>query len=495
MLRWFRQSRWISPRFGMMSTVVGMLLFISAAGWWKFHRDLYVEERDAIRKLNEAVGKFTVHRSAPNLPWTAVDDELANGIPWNAPLLPPIDRISFDSDVPREARDVVLALPRLTSFSRLNSSPGVSPVAFDFEGYLGRPLPELPPATLAYDAVDAPFPEGEPVDAAEADRVASAIREAWSRDLAPRRFLHFSSGRHVSGMAMGLSFGTHVHIVEPDRRFHFDFSDERRLNPERVIILSDGDCYDVENVIPTWRKQSRHTGMSVVQDDEVFRRYPQDDFPYLAVDFDGYRLVSQTISEMPEFRLERVERIDDVRYRVDFVPFAVPRPEGWDSVFSADPRVEEWTCVLRSDLDWAPEESRIVEALQRVPSMTPIKYVRRLVQRYGSERDPHLLTERHVMQGIEGLTGFVEGGRVHYRYARERDPEYAERIFDPLSLDPEPWPEPRKLPWLRWYRVTTFLAIVLGLYLLGRRLMRRMPSLIRDDRRELPDPGNVEADR
>ena len=376
------------PRFGTAWLFVAMLLFISAAGWWKFHRDLYVEERDAVRRLNEAGGKVTVHRSSSSPTWTAVDEE-PDAIPWNAPLLPPIDRISVESDVPREARDVVLALPRLTSFSRLNSNTVVSPivvspVVFDFEAYLGRPLPELPPETLEYDAVDAPFPEGEPVDAAEADRVASAIREAWSRDPAPPRYLLFCRGRDVSGRPFGFSAGTHVHVVEPDRRFHFTLADEQRYNPECAIILSDGVCYGIENIAPSWQKQSRETGISVSHIDETMRRYPEEDFPYLAVDFNAFRLVTQAIAAMQELKLKRVARIDDVRYRVDFEPFVVPlrQGEGWDHVYTADPRVEAWTCVLRSDLGWAPEESKIVQALQYAPATRPTKYVRRIVQRY-----------------------------------------------------------------------------------------------------------------
>lgn len=57
-----RLAGFLVPRFGVAWLLVAMLFLISAAGWWKFHRDLYVEEQAAVEVVKRSWAKIAVHR-------------------------------------------------------------------------------------------------------------------------------------------------------------------------------------------------------------------------------------------------------------------------------------------------------------------------------------------------------------------------------------------------------------------------------------------------
>src|SRR5687768_14648294 len=91
-------------RFGTLSLFATMLLVVSAAGWWKFHRDLYVEEIMVLAELKKeaggvyfdrlAQGEIVVTRS------TQIDDE----IPWDAPWINPVSMIWVQGEASESTR-------------------------------------------------------------------------------------------------------------------------------------------------------------------------------------------------------------------------------------------------------------------------------------------------------------------------------------------------------------------------------------------------------
>jgi hypothetical protein len=217
-----------------------------------------------------------------------------------------------------------------------------------------------------------------------------------------------------------------------------------------------------------WRRRSRSADLQ--RNGHGFRSFPDDPFPYLAPDFGGFSTVTRAIEAMPRFEFDRIAKFDDVRYRVDFKPFAAP-PEGREAIVHVlDPQVTEWSLVLRSDLNWVPEESKIVQQIQQRHWKSPKRYERQISQRFRREGNHVLLTERTIRSnyGIPPDSPAASPLSNHL-YAYDIDPEYDERIFDPSSLDPDAWLARRELPWLRWYRVTFLLGCGLAVALLARR--------------------------
>lgn len=468
-----RRRRFPVPRFGIGWIFVGMLLVISAAGWWKFHRDLYVEEVEVVRSLRKHAGKVTVRRSdLADFPPPAEED-FDRDIPWSAPLSPPIRRIYVEGELPSDVRSAVARLPRLKTLgiepSRISGVVRIVGTSepLDFETHLGRSLPEFPEPTLSAESESTPLPEGEEVDAEEAARIAAAIYAAWrNENVAPDRFLVVSRSTPIVG---GTGAEDVVHLVEPERRYHF----YERQGFQRAVHLSEEVRHDLWRQGGAWRRDSRDSEAGVERDDEVFRRFPYDEFPYLAPDFFGFLMIARAVDAMPRFDFARVAKIDDVRYRVDFRPFAAPRSERDAGSNLIDPQVTEWNFVLRSDLDWAPEESTIVQSIQQSSWNVPKQHERRSSQRYRREGEHVLLTER-ISRDSSGPPGSLKASELaHHLYAYEMNPEYDERIYDPLSLDSDAWPDRRELPWLRWYRVTFLLGCGLAMALVSRRTMSK----------------------
>jgi hypothetical protein len=467
-----RRLRLLVPRFGPGWLFVGMLFLISAAGWWKFHRDLYVEEVEVIRALRNHADIVTVRRAGDVELRPAQEEDFDGAVPWNAPLLPRVERISVEGELTKELRDGVTALPRVKSiFLRPSRAEEIEraaepsePIEFDFEANLNRSLPESPPAALAIDSVSNPLPDGEVVSDAEAARIAAAIYRAWrDEEAVPPSFLVVSRN---SSLVDSTEFELETNIVEPDRRYFFCDRDWF----QQAAILSDGVSYSFfRNHGDPWRCQSRDAEAEIRRNDEVVRRFPDDSFPYIATDFFGFLTVERALRAMPRFEFARVAKVDDVRYRVDFSPFAAARDERDAQSNLIDPQVTEWSLVLRSDLSWAPEESKMVQRIHQTSWKVPKTYERQISQRFQRHGGYVLLTERAVRGGGGPAGSSIGTPFSSHLYAYDIDPEYDERIFDPTSLDPDAWLARREPPWLRWYRVTFLLGCGLAVVLLARR--------------------------
>lgn len=475
-----RRRGLLVPRFGIGWLFVGMLLLISAAGWWKFHRDLYVEEIEVLQALRNSARSVRGGRPLTfDVPLTEeiIDDE----IPWNAPLLPAIERLYIEGDIPKEVRDAAARLPRLKFMliepERVNGArlaPVIQP-PFDFAAHLARALPESPESTLSVESVSTPLPDGEPVDADDAERIADAIYDAWrDEDATPSRSLVVTRSVSLSGPTKSQ---TVVRVIEPGRGFRFLDQDGVQQASEYSNGVKNGLSRGFGG---TWRRQSRYTDVEGNRD--LYRAFPDEPFPYLASDFNGFSTVTRAIEAMPRFEFERIAKIDDVRYRVDFKPFAAPMNEDETLINAFAPRVTEWSLVLRCDLDWAPEDSKMVQQIQQRSWKAPKKYERQISQRFQREGNYVLLTERTVRSG-EGPPDTPIGSPLsNHLYAYDIDPEYDERIFDSSSLDPEAWPDRRELPWAPWHAVTFLLSCGLAVALVARRAASsRTPSTATDD--------------
>lgn len=460
------------PRFGTGWLFVAMLLLISVAGWWKFHRDLYVEEVEVIRSLRSSAGKVVVRRAGSIDVRPAEEEDFDGGIPWNAPLLPRVEVLSVEGELKKELRNEAARLPRVKSTALRPSPPSAgvrvvqTPGQFDFEAHLNRSLPESPPVTLSIESVSKPLPDGEPVDADEAARISDAIYDAWrDEDAIPSRA--FVVCRSVSLQGPPES-ELEVNIVQPNRRLFFCDRDWF----QQAAIQSDGISHNYfRNLTDAWSIRGRDAEADVQRHDEVYRRLPDDPFPYIAPDFYGAQTVQRAITAMPQFEFERIAKVDDVRYRIDFRPFAAGRNER-DLQFNViDPQVTEWSLVLRSDLNWVPEESKMIQRIQQTSWNAPKNNERQISQRFRRDGGYVMLTERAV-RGGGGPPGCSIGSPFSlHLYASEINPEFDERIFDPSSLDQDAWPARRELPWLRWYRVTFLLGCGLAVALVGRRIM------------------------
>lgn len=484
-----RLARWITPRFGLRWVFVGMLFLISAAGWWKFHRDLYVEEVAAIEGLLRSGAKVSAQRiDLPNFFPGADKPDLR--VPWNAPLLEPFYVIQVDGDPSVEVRDAVLKLPGLRTYresvlpyreySRTENGDDNAAI----ETLLGRPLPALPEAKLSLDVLDEPLPEGTEVEAAEAENIAEQIRTAWRNpDANPPRRLVVSDTTTLGGTpSIGSGDPVRVDLFDAERGFRH--TRDRDDGAEDVWLAIDDSTFGHVRLKNGWKRHIHRVAKAGERaESRVFRVYADEDYPYAAADFSDYS-VGRRLRESDEpYRFERIARIDDVRYRVDFLPFEIP-PEkiGKMLVMGTISDVDEMSCVLRSDLDWVPEASRIVDASP--PGGTSAwRRERTLVQRF--RRTGGFVTIEERLTRDTEATGAVAGaignrGTLRTLYVTELDPQFDERIFDPKTLDPEPWPARRELPWLRWYRVTFLLACGLTILSIGQRFWPRRATPTED---------------
>lgn len=456
-----------------------MLLVVSAAGWWTFHRDLYVEEREVVEALKSSGQKVAFHHVDRRFFTMASEDE-GTEIPWNAPLLEPIRMIYVDGAPSTEARDAALRLPQLTAYGQA-SLPGST--AKDnwrgIEALLRRPLPELPEHALDSARLELPLPEGSPLSESRAKQIAESIQAAWQNPDAvpPRRLVvrETSSEDSITTALPWRDLTVRVDVLEPGRGFSHSVYEGVAADETAALLLDDEVFWFRRSGANPWHRTSRRLHGGDLLETTLFRRSPDDEFPYVAADFSGDGIVGRWMADVaPRYEIQQVAKVDDVRYRVDFAPFDVPFDEVRDRGSLGKPRIEQWSLVLRSDLDWAPEESRMVQSkiVQDRPNALE-RSERRMAQRFVRVGDYVVLSERVASEERLGAPVLGPPDVTHSRYVTELDPEFDERVFDPLALDPEPWPERRELPWLRWYRVTFAIGCGLGLFLVGRKLSLR----------------------
>lgn len=486
-----RLARLLVPRFGTAWLFVGMLLLISAAGWWKFHRDLYVEEVEVLQKLRADGLSVIVRREDSG--WASTPEDEA-AIPWSAALLGPLQSLSIQGKPTTKQRNLALSLPRLSSYGegptqeqysqelrRMLQEPRPDP--FDVGTFLGTELPQFEEYEIEEERLETPLPNGEPVSERETARIAETVFSAWRRsDAHPERYLERSeSVDHDDQVVREIRFRS------GERAFDHDIG-TNRVDEEAIYVLEDGVEFLYLGRGGDWKRRRRKLNTNFADFAALHHYFPHDAFPYHGLNLLNAECVLQTFDAMPRYELERVEKVDDVRYRVDFAPFAVDRIEDPDrSPFAANPKVLSWQCVLRSDLDWAPEEVRYVQQFQFQKQTKVSTRERRMVQRFRREGDKVLLVERLVQDdsvrseaellaakrllGAEAALAFPPPRRSKMRYATNLEPAVRDRAFDPLSLDPEPWPARRELTWLRWYRVTFLFGCGLAVTLVGRRFM------------------------
>lgn len=448
-------------RFGTLSLFAAMLLVVSGAGWWKFHWNLYVEEVDArTALLREGLTVSTERRDGG---WIAPPDDEA-AIPWYAPLMAPLEHVSVTGTPSKELRDVVLKLPRLKTYGErpsweaLVAQPWMEAVdETEWEDLLGRPLPAFDEPRLEISRLDAPLPSGTPVDDAESDRIAHAIYAAWTNpDATPARSLSVSEG------FLGVRL---VRLSDGARQFVF----QAPGNSQLISCDVDGTSFSYERRGAEWKRTTRISEPDFVLFQKALSNFHGDQFPFHTLAVDRMPFVVRTFEALPRYEIERVEKIDETRYRVDFAPFTAKLDEETQEagMYQSPPRVERWACVLNSDLQWTPEETLLIQAADGTFDNVdnPVRVERRVAQRLRKEKDYVVLVERNVRTR-------VLGGAVRelcaVDYATEIDPAFSEKVFDPATLDPEVWPDPRPLPFWRWYRVTFAVSVAIFALLIGR---------------------------
>lgn len=470
-----RLARALVPRFGILGMAAAMLLVVSGAGWWTFHRDLYVEEREVVERALRAGASLRIDEADY---W--IEGESSDGpIPWDAPLRPPIEFVRSDGDLPVAVRDEFLRLPRLKNYFDNPDRPtalawGSQTPTQELLERIDFALPCLPEPTIDEASLAAPLPDGPDLDAAETRAIADALFAAWN---APRptdeRMLIVSRYGLDHQTTADASPHVRVHWLEERRLFQYEAVTHGMAPDQEIATVDQGIKRTVQSAEGGWAKFGRESETDFELQRDFMRSFPYDDYPYHATEFEYLLETDRAIRNMPRFDLLRAAKIDDVRYRVEFAPFSIPRAKHEMKTHATDSSIDRWVVVVRSDLNWVPEEFELqasVDFLHWLPGKYqpgPVPLSRRGSQRFRKEGDQVVLVER-LFQYHENA---VPQGVWRGLYAVQRNPELnVDPLFDPDHFDPEPWPERRELPWLRWYRVTFALGCGIMLFLVGRRV-------------------------
>jgi hypothetical protein len=334
------------------------------------------------------------------------------------------------------------------------------------EALLGRALPRFRPPTLHAESLERPLPEGDELDRARTAEIAEAIRMAWQRDrpVYPKRMVVEKTADEISGTRKELN----VQIWEPDRLLTYV---DMRSQPA-ILAVSDDVQRDQYSFDGAWRRTIRGNRSAAIETGDARRGYPSEDYPYLGVDFHSSSVVSDAVLESERLEIVRAAKIDDVRYRVDFAPFHAPEAPS-DVEQRIEATVISWSAMLRSDLNWAPEELRLTEDIfypairnsvgkRRIPE----RHERRATQRFERSDEYVMLVERLSEETDFRTRPIVTRERT--LVTTEFNPGYNEAAFDPRTLDPVVWPGRRPLPFWRWYRVTFSIGLATFAFLIGR---------------------------
>ncbi|HEV7281880.1 MAG TPA: hypothetical protein VGN57_16890 [Pirellulaceae bacterium] len=458
-------NRLFRATFLPLLALAGLALLASGVvSWWSFHRALFVEELAAIEALAGTDGVVEFRRQGEPAPREFdARKPFREAVPWSVPFAGRVElvkgtRRGFDDLPPKAIRDRLLRLPGLRGYLDAEVSyeygwfPEIEQPAEDLP--VGRPLPELPRATLTFENLSEPFPEGEALPADEARALARQIETAWREETSDRprlERLERTSGSRKSGYEQK---SWRLVLDEGPRRIEFGSSGvPRRLHwgSAHLFLRTQEALYAAKSVPDGWRFDA------VCDADlpEAKRRdlpeahQPQlEDPAWFASDpheFSIFYFRGRAVELLgPDAaNVERIERLDDDRLRLRTRPWQ--DPEDVDLTVRLD-------VIVRRDLDFGIERFQAI-ADQGSP-WTTYAGVQRLARSGGETVVTETLRTDWFAQepeasdaGIVSIDGFERE-----RIATEFDPVYSASVFDPRKYEPG-LPPRRDLPVVRPYRV------------------------------------------
>ncbi|HEV7283146.1 MAG TPA: hypothetical protein VGN57_23270 [Pirellulaceae bacterium] len=470
MLRFFVRR---IPRFGFVTLFAAMLLFVSVAGWAKWHLDLWREEEALLAELAEAGVGVTYKRSWADY----VETKPKPGTPpptvafWSpiVPFVSRIEQLHFQDPAPVRYLERAAALPYVENFGGDGGS--LTLAAMPLEAIVAKAGLEFPPLTRPTLATSVePLASGPPMTDDEAERALDLLaRQRRVRQPAPTRGVahnvHSIPGslRRFYARDDGIRFAAYDGV----------FGITRPESHESFVIESGG-----------FRQDSRLTVRELTE--EMFARESPpliafDERTYFEKNLEQYGIEAQFLAALDAPEEVRVERIDERRVRFDLPPIVrkFPGADCEDSV--------QISLVARTDLDealeaWDMRASRTTGAATPA-NLPPIAsaFYRGTLRR---EQD-WIVAEEWVADWLAGpATPVVPGFPTHLVVARDAgvarydlSPDLDLSHVTPELYDAKMLPPRRKLPWLRWYRVTFGLSLALLGWVAFRRLAaRKLPA-------------------
>lgn len=520
-------------RVGFFPLLIALGVAALAAGyfeWKRFFGDLYLEEMQAIEAA-VATGAEVEYRRAGeprnrvasrSTGWQGqvVDsawDRERTTVPGNAPFLGRVESIKLREQrymglpLPTEdARDGMLRLPGLKSFEGrcddVDPSGSDSPpsVPRDVEQALGHTLPELPERTLTLRETEAPLPDGDPLDPPAREALAAEIAKRWKQARPLGSYIARAEHRPsdsprerivVTEIVDGDRFVSRIDsesLLNDSLRLAIWSRDVSKFGPLLLRDATRAFVFNKEN--GAWRRSAtldRATGLSVL---DAARFAPKllslRALPRLSGEGDRFGLRRPLSLDEENLLGENganvvaIERVDDVRLRLDLAP---QEAKAWDGLVG---RIE---MIVREDLDFAVErfDVRLQPSEEDSQGYRLVISVARRLARAGEAiyAQETLRSDRVYLLKLdpnEPQRGSDNSERT--LTAIVTAPEIPSAVFDPLAYDPTAWPEPRELPAIRSYRMLWSLGA--GLIAVGAigplflRLGSRRPARVSDEVQE-----------
>ncbi|HEV7283147.1 MAG TPA: hypothetical protein VGN57_23275 [Pirellulaceae bacterium] len=441
------------PRFGFVTLFAAMLLFVSVAGWAKWHLDLWQEEEALLEDLAKAGvdysysrGSGVVFETKPGWkqPWSVWH--------WTPPMLSRIDSIYLFGTAPRELMERAATLPYvrtanlgspLTIAATMPAEDiarklGIEPGAFDVQG-VESGMMELP--------------HGEPVEASEAATHLSRTLESWDRSAkAPTRGAADTFVVLPWPVRIIQARGEEIRFVANDGSFAI----WTPASNEAFVQTQSGfeQIHRLEDPEQTQDLFARASPQMIAFDPKVA----------LKENLEKYGIEKRFQTLLREPNPARVERIGEATYRIDLPTIVVDYPAAnCEDAYSI-------TQVVRSDLDWTLEAWDVqgvrTQGSATPPGLPPIASAsyRGKLRREGD----WIVAEEWVSDWLSHLPAAAPGqpptlapyrraGLARYDFTSEVDLSHV----TPERLGARMLPPRRELPWLRWYRVTFGLSLAL----------------------------------
>lgn len=470
-----------TPQFGLLTLFAAMLLFVSAAGWFRFQYQLYQEEEEVLAAGAAEGYQVIAHRHG------LVSFE---GEPFYQHWLgvPYFDRIrtlgvsdpKYVFGAPGPAPDFVeraASLPFLEAFQCGFS--GILPQRYPQDA----PIPAPPrPEAPAID-VEEPLATGERLDGVEADELFREWRAAWS---SPSTMPYGTQRIRQAGAQYGHLNGMPPEYFCDDQFVAYGpggsmYGSGGFLNLTNAEARSDFHMIDGRFI-----EQSRHAGEFADyyfgERAAGFRQHAtgRASLEFALQELQAMELKAEFVAPTTVLHGKRAYRVNGDRCRIDFAPIVMLRDDGTTrdelSLSAVFMDVDDYPleafdlAVSRTDSTGAVPPSEMLFRWRGALSRHADRY---LVDAFASDlpmanrASPSLPLQHHI-----------ETKSIAYDLTPPPD-----SAFDPSSWNAIEFPDPRPLPFWRWYRATFAISVALFAYLALRRLagyfgrLRSDPSL------------------
>lgn len=422
-------------RFSLLSVFAAMLLLVSAAGWARFQAELYREEIDLLAALDAAGVRSTWGRTS-DLDFSVPAQEATGTRPF---LAARIDWLGFEGPAPDELRDRAARLPCLRSLGLRRIGAGVA--ASSSTALVDIAVPTLPSWSIDASAVDTPMTTGEPLSRDQIAIVFDELRENWAAKAEPIE--RYVAQFEVQGSDFEpLPGGTVVWIHDRDSSACFGgpcFTLERAGRVDRF----DWDGADWTEV---WRYPAGYGPSG-----DLISHFPAKS---RAVPYGGPgEPIEAIVARSGPDVIADASRISETLVRFDLVPLA---DDGSFVPENSATRSHLISVLVRTDLDHAIEDYSAVTRMPLGPPDQEYRAVSRF-RRIGDRvfQEEAVIASRPVLFSRE-------------RFAYDLHPAIDPAVFTPERYGYVSLPEPRPLPFWRWYRVTFAISLALFALLIGR---------------------------